>query len=216
MSKSLSLINQRFNKLLVIDRAENSKNGKTRWICKCDCGNQTIVYRDNLVRGKTKSCGCARYESHNQKHGFTKTDIHNKWLSMRQRCNDKNHKSYLTYGAKGITVCDEWNKSFESFANWSFNNGYKEGLSLDRIDNSKGYCPSNCRWIDWKKQCNNRKSNIVIDYKGESKTLKQWQEELGFDYRFVNQRIYKYGYSFEDAISIPKYAKRKLTSNTIK
>lgn len=209
MSKASNLINQKFGKLLVISRAENSKTGKTRWLCICECGTKTIVHRDNLVLGKTRSCGCAKFESHNKKHGFTKTDLHNKWLSMRQRCNDINHKSYKNYGAKGIYVCTEWNNCFEEFANWSFNNGYKKGLSLDRIDNSKGYCPSNCRWVNWKTQCNNRKSNIIIKYDGKEKTLKEWQEILNFDYDLVNQRIHRYNYSFEEAISTPKWGKNK-------
>lgn len=209
MSKPLNLKGNIYGKLTVLSRSQNNSRGRAMWLCKCECGKEKIISSDNLTQGKTKSCGCAKFESHNKKHGLTKTDIHNKWISMRQRCNDKNHKSYSRYGAIGINVCEEWNNSFEEFAKWSFKNGYKDGLSLDRIDNNQGYYPDNCRWVEWKKQCNNRSSNILIEYNGEIKTLKEWQEILNFDYNLVNERISVYGYSFKDAISLPKHSKRK-------
>ena len=134
---------------------------------------------------------------------MTKTDIYKKWLQIKQRCLDKNYKAYQKYGAVGITICDEWKGNFVAFMNWSYENGYKEGLSLDRIDNGKGYSPDNCRWITWKGQCNNRRSNIAVTYQGRTQTLKQWCDELGLNYRLIYQRMRKQHIAFEQAISTP-------------
>lgn len=197
-----NLIGQKFGYLTVVSRAENTKDGKARWNCVCKCGNSTVVPTYRLTMGDCQSCGCKRYESHNRVHGMTKTDIHNKWLQIKQRCFDKNCKAYQRYGAAGITVCDEWKNDFLAFMNWSCQNGYKDGLSLDRIDNTKGYSPDNCRWIEWKDQANNRRSNVKITYNGKAQNLKQWCEELNLRYQLVWQRIHR-GMTFEEAISKP-------------
>lgn len=197
------LIGKNFGYLTVVAREENTKGGSARWKCLCKCGNFTVTTTFRLNSGKCQSCGCKRYESHNRIHGMTKTDIHNKWLQIKQRCLDKNYKSYQRYGAVGITICDEWKNDFVSFMKWSYQNGYKEGLSIDRIDNSKGYSPDNCRWVTRKDQCNNRRSNIKITYQGKTQNLKQLCEELNIKYSFVYQRMYKQGMTFEEAISRP-------------
>lgn len=191
----------RFGKLTVLKRAENTKSGKAQWLCQCDCGKCTVVPTYRLTMGETKSCGCKRYESHNRIHGMTKTDIHNKWLQIKQRCLDKNYKAYQNYGAVGITICDEWKNDFVAFMNWSYQHGYKEGLSLDRIDNEKGYCPENCRWVTWKDQCNNRKNNINVTYQGKTQTLKQWCDELNLNYQLIYSRIKNTGLTFQEAIT---------------
>jgi hypothetical protein len=94
------------------------------------------------------------------------------------------------------------------FADWSFSHGYKEGLSLDRINNEKGYSPNNCRWVSWKEQCNNRKSNIPIEYNGKTQNLKSWCDELGLNYHLIYQRIFRDGYTFEQAITSKRYQYR--------
>lgn len=206
-----NLIGERYGYLEVIERSSNTKAGKARWKCVCDCGNETIVASSDLISGHTQSCGCKKYESKNRVHGMTKTDIHKKWSSMLQRCYDKNHKSYLRYGAFGVKVCDEWRNDFISFMNWSYSNGYKESLSLDRIDNSKGYSPDNCRWVEWREQANNRTSNRLISYKGKTQPIKKWCEELGLSYLFIYQRMHRGGLTFEEAITKPivKYRSHK-------
>lgn len=105
------------------------------------------------------------------------------WRHMRERCNYSKHKSYKHYGGRGIKVCDEWDKSFEAFAKWAYANGYNKDApymecTLDRIDSDGDYEPSNCRWATIKEQCNNRRSNLRIAYKGETKTLCEWADEL--------------------------------------
>ena len=126
---------------------------------------------------------------------------------MRQRCNNYNCQTYKKYGAKGIKICPEWD-CFEAFREWAYANGYREGLSLDRIDNTKGYYPENCRWVTWREQCNNRRSNISYEYNGKTQNLKQWCEELGLNYHLIYQRIKRDGFTFDDAINSGKYELR--------
>lgn len=211
MSKPNKLQGMKFGKLVVLSRAGSDSSGKALWRCKCDCGKETIVNSYRLTSGQTQSCGCKKFESHNKKHGMTKTDIHNKWIQMRQRCLNKNNSAYKDYGARGITVCDQWNE-FENFLDWSIKNGYCKGLSLDRIDNSKGYSPDNCRWVEWKEQANNRRRNILINYNGEIKPLKKWCSELNVSYYLIRNRIVRLGYTFEEAI---KYKPRQLPPKSI-
>lgn len=117
------------------------------------------------------------------------------WADMKSRCNNPNEKSYKYYGGRGIKVCDEWN-DYEPFAKWAYENGYDESLtymecSLDRIDNDKGYSPDNCRWVSFEKQCNNRRSNVVIEHNGERKTASEWAREYGIHPETVQIRARK-------------------------
>ena len=124
--------------------------------------------------------------------------------SMKSRCYNPNNKDYKRYGARGITICDEWMKSekvdlkghshnvtkgFVAFRKWALSNGYKDGLTIDRIDNNKGYSPSNCRWVSWKVQHNNQSNNHYETYKGRTQSFSDWQRELGFNYRKVLNRL---------------------------
>lgn len=199
--KSADLIGQRFNNLIVVSR-EPSLNGKSRWKCKCDCGNITIVSGYNLKNNSVKSCGCLLHLPHNTHH-LSKTAICKTWYKMRQRCYNKNDKAYKDYGGRGITICDEWNDSPESFYKWSIENGYSDGLSIDRIDNNKGYEPSNCVWSTPKQQANNRRTCIIFFHNGKKQNLMQWCEELNLPYKVIHSRIYKSGWSFEKAITTP-------------
>ena len=112
-------------------------------------------------------------------HGMAKTPLHNKWMSMKERCNNPHSKSYSRYGGKGIRVCQEWQESFHSFYEWAMASGYQPGLTIDRIDNSKGYSPGNCRWATTKQQNRNYSRNHLITYKGKTKCVADWSEETG-------------------------------------
>lgn len=197
-----NLIGKRFGKLLVLERAENNKYNSAQWLCKCDCGKITKTTTCQLTSGKTKSCGCLKYESRNYTHRMTHTRLHNIWAKMRQRCNSPKDNCYYRYGAKGITVCDEWNHSFESFYEWSMKNGYSDSLTIDRIDNSKGYYPENCRWVTFADQQRNKSSNIVITYNGETKILAEWCRYFNVNYSMVRERL-KRNWTFEKAIFTP-------------
>lgn len=122
---------------------------------------------------------------------------------MRQRCSNKNLSCYKNYGGRGISVCDEWKDSFESFYEWAICNGYKEGLSIERINNNGNYCPDNCKWIKKSAQANNRRRNKHIEYKGETHNLSEWCNILGVSYSLVHNRMNKLGWSFERAVETP-------------
>lgn len=204
MSKFIDLTGQKFNKLRVIERLENDNGGIPVWLCKCDCGNFTRVRGKNLKNGSVKSCGCLLKKGTQTTHGLSKTKLYTIWNSMKSRCSYPKSQSYKRYGARGISVCDEWKNSFESFYSWSMENGYREGLTIERIDNNGNYCPQNCKWVTRKEQCRNRRTNIVFEYMGEKHILIEWCEILNLDYKFIYNRIHKMGWSFERSISTPK------------
>lgn len=188
MSKRLNLLGKRFGKLTVIN-CIGVKNHCTMWRCLCDCGNYTNVYGWTLVKGNTKSCGCLRSETLKHtafKHGKTGTRLHNIYRSMLRRCHNKNDKDY---GGRGIAVCSEWKDDFMSFYDWAINNGYEEGLSIDRIDNNKGYGPSNCRWATRKQQNRNTRQNKFYTINGETHCLSEWCEIYNIAYKKVYSRL---------------------------
>lgn len=200
--KSLSLEGKRFHKLLVLEKV-NNQNSKTAWKCLCDCGNITFVITSNLTCNRIKSCGCLKNEklierntSHNQRH----TNLYEVWKSMKQRCFNPNNKSYKNYGGRGITICDEWKNSFTSFYNWSMENGYKQGLTIDRINNNFNYCPENCRWSDRFVQANNSRWNKHIIINGKDDTLANWLRFYNLSYDKYYKRI-KQGFSEQEALT---------------
>lgn len=165
---------QRFGRLVAIRRDGSyvAPNGRksAKWLCACDCGNTVSVIARSLVTGHTKSCGCLMREVNSRqatKHGREGTRLYVVWINMKQRCENPNNSRFADYGGRGITVCDEW-KDFESFAAWADASGYdanaKRGAcTIDRIDNNKGYSPTNCRWTDMKQQrVNQRRNNSGI------------------------------------------------------
>lgn len=184
-----NLMGQRFGKLIVVERAENSPSGKAKWYCKCECGNtkKKAVLSYDLIAGKVKSCGCLYIESNkgrNSKHNMTHKRLYNVWLSMRQRCGDGGR-----YSAKKITVCEEWKRDFQAFYDWSMANGYRDDLTLDRIHNNVGYCPENCRWATMKEQQNNRTNNRIVLYNGNEFTVAELAAFLDIPYATLLWRI---------------------------
>lgn len=136
-------------------------------------------------------------------HGLRNTRLYNIWNGMKIRCYDKNNHNYSKYGKRGIEVCDEWRNSFVSFYEWSMNNGYDEELTLDRIDVSGSYNPSNCRWTTQKKQQNNRSNNKIIEYQGKKYTISELTDAYGIKYNLVASRIRK-GWDVDRIINTPK------------
>ena len=170
MSKLLDLTGQRFGRLVVIQRAENTKGGKARWRCQCDCGQEIIVDGKHLRRGETQSCGCLQKEKTRKSHtthGATDTRLYNIWDGMKSRCYNRNSSSYADYGGRGITVCEEWRNDFTTFQNWALSHGYRDDLTIDRINFNGNYEPSNCRWADWIVQANNRRPRKSVQNHNE-------------------------------------------------
>lgn len=122
---------------------------------------------------------------------------------MKMRCYNQNNKSYKDYGARGITVCDDWLHSLKAFYDWSMSNGYKKGLTLDRIDNNKGYYPENCRWVTRKTQNINKRNNVNFTYEGKTQCLKMWAKELNIPYAKLYARIYKLNWPTRKAFETP-------------
>lgn len=167
----------RYWKWVVISEGKNSKYRT----CKCDCGSVKEVRVDHLTDGRSRSCGCSKKEKHPwiYKGRPGRRRLNGIYGNMLRRCYDERSENYQRYGGRGISVCDAWRYSFDSFAEWAYDNGYSKGLSIDRIDNSKGYTPENCRWVTMQEQQNNRTTNIIFMINGERKTAKQTAELAG-------------------------------------
>lgn len=195
---ALNLVGQKYGRLTVLDRADNVK-GRVAWKCECDCGNQVTVLSYSLRTGNTKSCGCLVSEKIT-KHGMHKTKLYRAWNNMISRCYCESFRSFRNYGGRGITVCDEWRNSFPVFADWAMNNGYREDLTIDRIDNEGNYEPSNCRWITNEAQQLNKRSNRRISFNGETRTIKEWSVITGIHPRTLSARL-DHGWTAEDTLT---------------
>lgn len=171
---SSSLIGKRFGMLLVTRQEEPKKVS-----CICDCGKETSVFKDNLVRGNSLGCGCKRDEDARKRmttHGMTNTKTYRSWRHAKERCRNKNDKRYTDYGGRGITFCNEWDK-FEDF--YSDMGKSPKGMSIERINNDKGYCKENCIWADRTEQGSNKRNNVLIELDGKTLTASQWSRETG-------------------------------------
>lgn len=163
---------QKFGRLTALE-ARREKHKKTKWLCRCECGVEKLVYLNLLIAGYTRSCGCLQKEEASKrfkKHGLRKTELYQTWKTMRTRCTNPNRHSYKRYGGRGIKVCKEWD-DYGKFYNWSMDNGYKKGLTLDRIDNNGNYTPENCRWATPVIQANNTSRNVRVSIDGVERTL---------------------------------------------
>lgn len=211
MAKRYNLIGQRFGRLVVVSR-EESDNGKYKvWRCKCDCGNETKVKTYVLTSGRTRSCGCLRNEmigDRGRTHGMTETRIYRIWGHMKNRCYNQNDEKYELYGGRGIVVCDEWLHNFQAFYDWAIKNGYAEDLTIDRLDNNKGYSPNNCRWATNWEQSNNKRTSRILTLNGESHTVAEWGKITRINSRTIENRILN-GWSDEKALTTPVKKRKK-------
>lgn len=212
----VDLTGQKFGRLSVIERAPNKKD-RVAWLCKCDCGNEIVTTSRLLQTGQTTSCGCfhrERTKLTHTKHGGRYDKLYAVWIVMRDRCYNLKNKDYADYGGRGIIVCEEWRNSengFQNFREWAKNNGYRESLSIERMDVNKNYEPCNCKWATQKEQCNNKRNNRIITFNGKKQTLSQWAEEVGIPRSVLLSRIDRYHWDIEKALTSPvKKTKRNI------
>ena len=209
--KILKLEGNVFTRLRVLRRIENKLQGKaqtpkSQWECLCDpelggCGNTVSALGCDLMRGHAHSCGCLTKESVSAAktiHGFSHLPEYKIWWHIQDRCYNEKSSSYERYGARGITVCDEWKESFEAFYR-DMGSRPSPTHSIERKDNSLGYSKSNCKWATLEEQGNNKRNNVFIEYRGQTKTLTQWCQELRLNYKTIYTRLQR-GWSFEEAI----------------
>jgi hypothetical protein len=190
----------RVGNLIVLGR--DKARERNYWFVQCDCGNIKSVCRGHLVSWKIDNCGCKTFEKRSKlhyKHGERKTRLYRLWAGMLERCSDKNN---VKYGGRGICVCESWKSNFAVYRDWALLNGYRDDLTIDRIDNNGNYEPNNCRWVNTKIQANNRRSNRRIFYAGESHTLAEWAEIKNISHTAIRNRI-KYGWAIERIMETP-------------
>ena len=186
--KAIDLAGQRFGKRIAL-RMVGVRGGHAQWLCRCDCGKESIIESSNLRRGMCVSCkSCAKTI-----HGHYGTRLYGIWKNMIKRCYVSSEVHYNRYGGRGIKICDEWGKNFLAFSLWSVVNGYSDSLTLDRINNDKDYCPENCRWTTKSQQQRNRCDTSYLKINGIRKPLREWAEGAGVPYQTVVNRI-KYGW----------------------
>jgi hypothetical protein len=211
-----NLLGLKFGRHTVIEYAGKTKKGTTTWKCLCACGKSTIVKADVLKRGSSMSCGCLAIDNlkiRSIKHGHRYSAEYSTWNSMKSRCLNKNHKSYNSYGGRGITICNEWINSFESFLS-DMGNRPSKRHSLERIDNNKGYSKDNCIWATGKSQANNKRSNRLISHNGKTQTLNAWSEETGIRPDTISQRL-KLGWPINEALTLSPCKSRRLKTEAL-
>lgn len=230
MSRAIDITGKRFGKVTAVALVE-SVNGRRRWDCLCDCGKLLVVQQNNLQSGNTTSCGCSHIGKkmpnrkkprrdlgrlgmkprHGHACGYKKTSEYGTWFAIIARCFDENCPAYPRYGGRGIRMCDGWRASFESFLE-SMGTKPSPDLSIDRIDNERGYdcgrcddclarnASANCRWATRKEQSRNMRSNHMITYNNETLPICDWAERLGIRVGVLHHRIGR-GWSIDDALS---------------
>ena len=204
---AIEMTGKKFGRLTVIGIfARSEKNGEIQWSCLCDCGGQTVAFGSSLRQGNKISCGCAANTGEQSiKHGLHGAPGYYSWACMIQRCKNMKSTKWKDYGGRGITVCDRWLR----FENFFEDMGPKPpGKTLDRIDNSNGYEPDNCRWATPLQQGRNTRRNIILRNNGKAMTLSQWAEEIGVNYYTLHKRLCR-GWDDEKVLTTPVENSRK-------
>lgn len=206
-----SIIGKRIGRLTVLRRISDDdcemKDGEFE--CLCDCGNTVVTKYRRLMNNKYPSCGCWEKEikSYEEERSRIRNRLKSVWKGMIRRCYDENNKSYKNYGARGVTVCDEWRNDFEAFFEWAMSSGYdpnakRMGCTLDRVDPAGVYSPENCRWTNMAQQQQNKRTNFLISYKGKEQCLSAWCLELDIKESAIRSRLSK-GWTVERAFETP-------------
>ena len=212
MRERLNLAGRQFHNLTALYREQRGR--EAWWECLCKCGSKKMVRQTHLVSQRVRSCGCSRYvwvaeklRERYIKHGLTRTSMYKTWSSMKDRCVNQANPSYEGYGGRGISVCDRWINSFESFL---LDMGYRPvGCSIERIDNNGNYEPSNCRWATRKQQASNTRSVHWVTINGTKMTMTDAAKSVGMRVGTLSERIRR-GMDDQEALSTP-VQKRRVT-----
>lgn len=184
----------KYNRLEILEVF--NKNGRKYAVCKCVCGNIKTIEYCKVVSGLTKSCGCLSKEKAknrglcNRKYNLEDKDLWKRWRCIKQRCS-KNSDKKNRYYDRGIDLCSSWKNDFNSFKEWAINNGFKIHLTIERLDNNKGYSPENCVWCDRKTQARNRENSHFVLYKGKKITISELSDIVGINYKTLYGKIRK-------------------------
>lgn len=208
------IIGRKYGMLTIISEKSPIKvNGQNKRIvlCQCDCGNIVETRLWYLSSGEKQSCGCLK----RSQNGFGTTRLCKVWNGMHRRCENPKATSYERYGGRGIKVCDAWSgkDGFMAFREWALANGYKEGLTIDRIDVNGWYSPDNCRWATYKEQNNNQTDNHWVTYKGKTHTISEWSDITGISQAKIAVRLNKLNYSIGEAL---EYEPHKIKHHRIR
>jgi hypothetical protein len=201
----IDLTGKRFGRLTVIRMVGKDKWRNPYWECVCDCGNTHTTVGSQLRKGFCQSCGCLQKERAAEVktiHGYTNTRLYSVFSGMKARCYNPKNPAYKFYGARGIKIHDRWLRDFNAFYDWAVENGYAEGLTIERKDVNGDYCPGNCEWIPFSKQNANKTSTHHISHNGERKTLNEWARELGINHSSLIDRLKRH--DTETALTMPK------------
>lgn len=198
-----AMVDIRFGRLLVLYRTEADW-----WMCLCKCRKFAKIHGPKLRNGHSKSCGCLKVEriikpgKSRGIHGLSRTSEYCSWLQMKGRCYNKDFPNYHNYGGRGITICQRWLASFENFLQ---DVGTKPSSThtIDRIDNNGNYEPGNCKWSTKTEQVLNNRRTVMATIGGVTKPLYQWAIERGLNPHVVRGRVQNYGFTAEEALSIP-------------
>lgn len=200
-----NLLGKRFTRLSVTGYLgmNASKRRRHLWQCVCDCGTVVVATTQCLAAGQATSCGCRTREinlAKNTRHGMHKTAEYRSWANAKQRCTNENISDYPSYGGRGISMCDEWSKSFEAFYR-DMGTIPTDATSIERIDVNGNYEPLNCKWANAVEQASNTRRNVTFEHDGRSVTLSEWSRISGIARPTIAGRLRR-GWSFADAISI--------------
>ena len=196
-------IGQKYGRLTVTGFFHKGK--KWYWECACECGNSIITQAYLVRNGHTSSCGCLQRERASEAslvHGQSNSRLYRIYNGMKNRCYNQKQQNYENYGGRGITICEEWLKSFTSFEEWALSHGYADDLSIDRIDSNGDYSPENCRWVTRTEQNENTRSNHLVTIEDRTQPLSAWVRKRGLNYHTVSFRIHQKHMTPEQALEV--------------